>query len=71
MVEIKMTKSKYFTSGWMSLYKPVLVQWDCEALVNSEVIKQSYIGHTKRVARANFIKLINGRRERWLEYLAK
>jgi hypothetical protein len=71
MVDIKMTKSKYYTCGWLSLYKPYLTQWDCEAIVNSEVIKHSYIGHTKRVARANFIKLINSRRKSWLEYLAK
>jgi len=66
-----MTKSKYFTTGWLSIQKSYLIQWHCEAMINSQLIKHTYIGHTKRVARANFIKLINERQKSWFEYLAK
>lgn len=71
MVEIKMTKGKWKTVGALALFTPFLEEWHCEAIVNSQVLKQSYINFTKSEAKAKFKQLIKERQKAWFEHLAK
>ena len=71
MVDIKMTKGKYYTVGTLSMLKPYLVEWHCVAYVNSQMITQSYVNYTKAEAKAKFKQLIKDKQKAWNEYLAK
>lgn len=71
MIDIKMTKGKYFTVGWCSLVKPYLVEWHCEAEINSQTIKQIYVGFTKPQAKTKFKALIKEKQKAWFEHLAR
>lgn len=71
MIDIKMTKGKWFTVGWCAIVKPYLIQWDCEAEINGQTIKQTYIGHTKTQAKNKFKALIKERQKAWFEHLAR
>lgn len=71
MVDIKMTKGKYYTVGTCAMFIPYLDEWHCEAVVNSQTIKQSYINFTKAEAKTKFKQLIKEKQKAWIEYLAK
>jgi hypothetical protein len=71
MVDIKMTKGKWHTVGWCSLVKPYLIEWHCEAEVNSQKIKMIYVGATKPQARKLFKELIKQKQKAWFEHLAR